>query len=78
MMQQARRPLEPHADKVNESKSNLHYTREITPKSVLSGGIHLRCFAPGPHSSEKTSQRMLSRWRHSVRLDRTGNRSPNL
>ena len=47
MMQQARRPLEPHADRVNKSKLNLHYTRGITPKCVMSGGIHLRCFAAG-------------------------------
>ena len=57
MMQQARRPLEPHADRVNKSESNLHYTRGITPKCVTSGGAHLRCFASGQHSSEETSQR---------------------
>ena len=55
MMQQARRPLEPHADRVNKSK--LDYARGITPKSVTSGGAHLRCLAPGQHSSEETSQR---------------------
>ena len=51
MMQQARRILEPHADRVN--KSNLHYTRGIrpTPKRVRTGRAHLRCFAPGQHSS---------------------------
>ena len=37
-------------------KSNLHYTRGITPKRVTSGGIHLREFAPGLYSSEETSQ----------------------
>ena len=43
----------------NESnqKSNLHYTRGITPKRVTSGGAHLRGLAPGLHSSEETSQR---------------------
>ena len=38
-------------------KSNLHYTRGITPKRVTSGGAHLRSLAPGQHSSEETSQR---------------------
>ena len=57
MMQQARRPVEPHADRVNKSKSNLHYARGITPKRVTNGESHLRCFAPGQHCSEETSQR---------------------
>ena len=56
MMQQARRPLEPHADRVNKSKSNLHYTRNITPKCVMSSGAHLCCFAPGQHISAETLQ----------------------
>ena len=38
-------------------KSNLHYTRRITPKRVTSCGAHLRGLAPGLHSSEETSQR---------------------
>ena len=38
-------------------KSNLHYTRGITPKRVTSGGAHLRNLAPGLHSSEETWQR---------------------
>ena len=38
-------------------KSNLHYTRGITPKRVTSGGAHLSGLAPGQHSSEDTSQR---------------------
>ena len=38
-------------------KSNLHYTRGITPKRVTIGGAHLRGLAPGQHSSERTSQR---------------------
>ena len=38
------------------SKSNLHYTRGITPKRVTSGEVHLRCLAPGQHSSEGISQ----------------------
>ena len=37
-------------------KSNLRYTRGITPKRVKSGGDHLR-LASGQHSSEETSQR---------------------
>ena len=42
---------------INQIKSNLHYTRGITPKRVTSGGAHLRGLAPGLHSSEETSQR---------------------
>ena len=38
-------------------KSNLYYTRRITPKRVTSCGAHLRSLAPGLHSSEETSQR---------------------
>ena len=38
-------------------KSNLHYTRAITPKRVTSSGAHLRDSASGQHSSEETSQR---------------------
>ena len=53
MMQQARRPVEPHANRVNKSKSYLYYARGVTPKRVTSGGDHLRCFAPGQHNSEK-------------------------
>ena len=30
-----------------KKKSNLHYTRGITPKRVTSGGIHLHGLAPG-------------------------------
>ena len=40
-----------------KKKSNLHYTRDITPKRVPSGGAHLRGLVPGQHSSEETSQR---------------------
>ena len=42
---------------IKSKKSNLHYTRGITPKRVTSCGAHLRCLAPGQHSSEETSQR---------------------
>ena len=38
-------------------KSNLHYTRGITPKRVTSGGAHFRCLAPGQRSSQEISQR---------------------
>ena len=38
-------------------KSNLHYTRDITPKRVTSGGVHLRGLTHEQHSSEETSQR---------------------
>ena len=38
-------------------KSNLHYTRRITPKRITTDGAHLRSLAPGLHSSQKTSQR---------------------
>ena len=38
-------------------KSNLDYTRGMTPKRVTSGGAHLRGSVPGQHSSEETSQR---------------------
>ena len=53
VMQQARRPL----NRVNKSKSNLHYARGITTKRATSGEAHLRCSATGQHSSEETSQR---------------------
>ena len=38
----------------SDVKSNLHYTRRVTPKHVTSGGAHLRGLAPGLHSSEET------------------------
>ena len=41
----------------DQIKSNLHYTRRITPKRVTSCGAHLRGLAPGLHSSEEASQR---------------------
>ena len=54
-----------------ESKSNLPYTRGITPKRVTSGGIHLCGLAPGQHSSEETllrcwlaSGKHISEWLH--------------
>ena len=44
---------------VGTSKSNLHYSRGITPENVTSAGAHLRNLAPGPHCFEKT----WPRWR---------------
>ena len=38
-------------------KLNRHHTRDIIPKRVTSGGIHLHGLAPGRPSSEVTSQR---------------------
>ena len=38
-------------------KSNLHYTRDITPKHVTSSGFHLCDLARGQHISEEASQR---------------------
>ena len=38
-------------------KSNLHYTRGITPKRVTSSGAHLCGLTPGQHSSKETWQR---------------------
>ena len=40
-------------------KSNLRYTRSITPKRVASGRVRLRGLAPGLHSSEVR----FHRWR---------------
>ena len=60
-----------NADKnivIISKKSNLHYTRGITPKRVTSGGAHLRGLAPGLHNSEETSQL----WRHCVDLTGPG------
>ena len=34
-------------------KSNLHFTRDITPKRVTSGRVHLLGLAPGQSSSKK-------------------------
>ena len=53
-------------------KSNIHYTRRITPKRVTSGEVHLRGSAPGLHSFEETSQRWRSRWRHCADLTGPG------
>ena len=58
----------------DELESNLHYSRDITPKRVTRGGIHLRVLAPGQHSADETSQR----WRRCVRFKRPGNWTPDL
>ena len=42
---------------INQIKSNVHYTRRVTPKRVTSCGAHLRGLAHGLHSPEETSQR---------------------
>ena len=42
---------------MSNQKSNLHYSRGMTPKHLTSGGAHHRGLAPGQHSSEETSQR---------------------
>ena len=39
-----------------KGKSNLSHTRAITPKRVMSSGIHLRGLAPGQPSYEETSR----------------------
>ena len=41
---------------IKPKKSNLYYTRGITPKRITSGEAHLRGLTPGQHSSEETSQ----------------------
>ena len=60
---------------LNQKKSNLHYTRRITPKRVSSCGTHLRGLAPGQHNSEESSQRRRviesQRWRRHC-VDLTG------
>ena len=40
-----------------ELKSNLHYTRGITPKRVRNGGAPLLSLTPYQHSFEEISQR---------------------
>ena len=42
---------------ISKTKSNLCYTRGITPNHVTSGGAHLRGLAPGQRSYKKSSQR---------------------
>ena len=39
------------------SKSNLHYSRDITPKRVTGGGARLRGLTPGQPSFRHTLQR---------------------
>ena len=45
------------SEKCEQNDTSLRYTRGIIPKRVTSGGVYLRSLAPGPHSSEETSQR---------------------
>ena len=61
-----------------KSKSNLHYTRRITPKRVTSCGAHLRGLAPGQHSSEETLQRWRVVGNTLCRFDRPGYRTSDL
>ena len=42
-----------------KKKSNLHYTRDIAPKRITSGGVRLRDLEPGQCIFEET----LLRWR---------------
>ena len=44
-------------------KSNLHYTRDITPERVTSGGIRLGGLAFGQH---RNAVAMASRWKRGV------------
>ena len=61
--------LEYHLSK--SKKSNLHYTRHVTPKRVTSCWAHLRGLAPGQHSSKEASM-VASRWRQCVDLTGPG------
>ena len=61
----------------NRKKSNLYYTRGITPKRVTSGGVHLRGLAPGQHASEEMTQRWQTVGDY-VRFDRSRNRTQDL
>ena len=56
----------------SNQKSNLHYTRGITPNRVASGGAHLPGLAPGLHSSEETSQRWRAGAEHCADLTDPG------
>ena len=60
--------------RVENQKSNLHYTRRITPKRVTSCGAHLRGLAPGQHSSEERRNGGES-LATLCRFDRLGNRT---
>ena len=44
-------------------KSNLHYTRDITPKRARIDGAHLRGVVPGQHSSDEKVVMAASRSR---------------
>ena len=52
-----------HAYKeIKSEKSILHYTRDIAPRRVRRGAVHLRDLAPGQHGSEKNVAMVASRW----------------
>ena len=55
-------------------RSNLHPFRNISPKRVTSGGVHMRDLTPGQHCFKET----LLWWRHRVRFDLPGNRTHDL
>ena len=55
-------------------KLNLQYTRDITLKPVMSGGVHLRGLAPG-NTLQRNVAAVASRRRHCVRFNGTGDRS---
>ena len=75
MMQQARRPLEPHADRVN--KSNLHYARSNTLKRVTRGRGPSPLLCARPTQLRRNIATVASRWRH-CRFYRPWHRTPDL
>ena len=54
-------------------KSNLHYTRGITPKRVTSGEAHLRCLAPWLYTAPKKHRNGGEPLATLQRFDRPGN-----
>ena len=59
------------------TKSNLHYTRRITPKRVTSCRAHLRGLAPGTTAPKKRRNGGES-LATLCRFDRPGSRTPDL
>ena len=54
-------------------KSNLHYTRIITPKRVTNDGIHLRDSVPAWATQLRRNVAAgANRWRNCIRFDRPG------
>ena len=54
------------------SKSNLHYTRRITPKRVTSSGAHVRGLAPGLAQLRRNVAAVASRWQYCADLTGPG------